>query len=92
MSEFKTYKDESRKNWGIDAVSKPDRDQLKLGCLQRIADATEAMAKNFLELQASEKHYRECYHRAIARERMLERRVAGLKGVITKMKRRSKNV
>lgn len=47
---FKSYRDESRTNWGVTVAeaTKPDRDQLYLGCMLRIADATELMASNYI--------------------------------------------
>lgn len=42
----KVYEDESRKRYGIDIEEELglDRDQLKVGCLQRIANALERIA------------------------------------------------
>lgn len=49
MSEFKKYREESRKGWGTndDGLS---IEQVKLGAILRIADATELMAKRHQEL------------------------------------------
>jgi hypothetical protein len=44
---FKNYRDESRTQWGaeVDESYTISREQIGLGCLLRIADATEAMAE-----------------------------------------------
>ena len=44
---FKNYKQESRKDWGTNQDSELlSIEQINLGAILRIADATEAMAKN----------------------------------------------
>lgn len=51
----KSFRKLSRAEWGLIPeadVKEASLEQIKLGALQRIADATEAMAKNFLQLQA----------------------------------------
>lgn len=52
MGTFKSYKEQSRIDWGNNYRDdeKPNRDDLKFGALLRIADATEAMAKRHTEL------------------------------------------
>ncbi len=49
----KNYKEESRKNWvaNMPEGAQLSNEDLKFGAILRIADATELMAKNFLELQ-----------------------------------------
>lgn len=81
-------REQSRKDWACDN----DRDLLKLGCLQRIADATEAMARRHAELMADLDMYKRMYKAAIERGDALERRNAGLRGYITRLKRRIANV
>ena len=62
----------SRAEWRTHGVP-PCRDEINSGSLQRIADATEAMAQSWVEL------------RKIAER--LRRSNAALRGVITKLKR-----
>ena len=62
------------------------RDELKVGCLQRIADATEAMAKNHVQLQRDHDLYKRWYKEEQERCRKLERSNAALRGQITKLK------
>lgn len=86
----KSFKKESRIDWHA-TTDKEDtyigHERIKLGCLMRIADATEAMAKNFTDLQmenirlaASNKEL----HAYIAK---LQKRIAGYKGAINRMKK-----
>jgi hypothetical protein len=57
------YKEHSKKNWApaTNDSGFPGREAMQLGCLQRIADATELMAKNFLQLQAEAEQYKRYY-------------------------------
>ncbi len=84
----KFFREESRQNYYVDVPegSGVSNQMLTVGALMRIADATEAMAKNYNALLA------ECdalkrsveYWRSYALQ--LERRSAALRGVITRMK------
>lgn len=91
MAEYKTFKDQSRRLWHDETNQKTaSYDQIQTGCIQRIADATEIMASNYVELQlkverleVSRDMFRDLYHKS-------ERRNAALRGVITKMKKKNK--
>ncbi len=83
---FKPYRDESRKNWGTWDSGNLNLKQIQTGALLRIADASEAMAKEHNRLLASEKFERSRANRLAGEVQHLERRIAALKGVITKMK------
>jgi len=81
-------KSESKKDWGISGIGATHQD-LNLGCLQRIADATESMAANYNRMRDD----RDTWER-IARERnsrinRYEYQVRALKGVITRQKKRA---
>lgn len=81
-----TYREHSRANWYRADGQKPDLDQLKFGALQRIADATELMARRYTDLideAAREKARRE---RAEQRAERLEHVVRGLRGALTRAK------
>jgi hypothetical protein len=84
MSE--SFKKESRKDWVAADGAKPDNEQLRLGCLQRIADATEKMAESYDRMRDSRDWYKSLHESARKREDKLERRIRSLKGVITRMK------
>lgn len=83
------YKDESRKDWGRMGPEgiKPTNEDITLGCILRIADATEAMAKNYVflqnELTAAKK--RNDYLKSLSERK--DYQIRGLKGQITKLKK-----
>lgn len=83
----KYYKEESKKNWYTEMpVTNED---LQTGCLQRIADATELMASNYLKLQADLESWKKWGKEKQAKLEAAERRIIALKGVITKLKKKS---
>jgi len=94
---FKSYRDASKDNWGVDdsTTGDPERvkmgpDQIKAGALQRIADATELMAKNYIEMQRENERLRvdkAMYYRWYQKE---QNRNRSLRGVITKLKNKFK--
>lgn len=85
----KNLREESRVQY-ITRADLATSDELKLGAILRIADATEAMAKNYVGLQNDRDWYRNAYENQCARTDELQRRINALKGVITKMKARAK--
>lgn len=84
---FKSYKDEARMNWGC-TDRQPDTDELKLGTLQRIADATEIMAREYSKLIGDRDMYKRWYQERSARCIHLEHSNAALRGQITKLRKR----
>lgn len=84
---FRSYKDEARKNWGCDDRT-PNNDELKLGALLRIADATEVMGREYLKLISDRNLYKRWYDEARSRCERLERSNASLRGHITKLRNR----
>lgn len=86
-----SIKNESKKDWvvGIDdnVTTYPGDHNIQLGCLMRIADATEAMAKNYVRLQEDADLYKKWWQNEKERRRAEERKVIALKGVITKLKK-----
>lgn len=86
---FKSYREESRTNWGVTVTenTKPDREQLHLGCMLRIADATEAMAINFTKLQNELKWANERNQRLVASNEKLQRQVSAYKGIVKRLKK-----
>jgi hypothetical protein len=82
-----TYRQESRNDWQREGTVFAD--DIKIGCLQRIADATELMAKRYQELidqkeraETSRDYWRN-QHDAMAR------RLVAARGQITKWKRKA---
>ena len=90
----KSWKDASRTAWhetnGNDNGSDISDTRLQIGCLQRIADATELMAKNWSALMDERNRYERWYIEQKNRTDLSERRRAALRGVITRLQRRMK--
>lgn len=87
---FKNYRDESRKSYGIETETGVSIEAINAGSLQRIADATELMARNYQQLQNDLDRYKRWYDEECERRKQLERRVNSLKGVITKLRKVAK--
>lgn len=85
----KTYKAESRKDYGCDRDENDGigLDGLKTGCLMRIADATEVMAKRYQDLIDERDRYKRWHKELEERWCKAVLRIAALKGVITKLKK-----
>lgn len=84
-------KQATKTNWVTDATNQsgyPGHENIKLGCLQRIADATEAMAANFIKLQNDVDYYKRRYTEESEAGQRLARRNAALRGVINRMKKK----
>lgn len=62
-------------------------EHINAGSLQRIADATEAMSKNYVGLQSTCDWYKKNYREEQERRQKLERRLNSLKGYITRLKK-----
>lgn len=78
--------DESKRGW-FRENGNPTIEELTLGCLQRIAAATELSCKDREKLEREYKYMRDDrdYYRRESEQR--GRRIAALKGQITKLKR-----
>ncbi len=61
-----------------------------LGAVLRIADATEAMAKNYNALLSECERYKSWALRGETQRRSLERRLTAMKGHLTRAKRKLK--
>lgn len=82
------YKEESRKDWSRispDGV-KMSEDGIQLGAILRIADATEAMAKNHTELLAENARLKNSNQWLREENKKLINSITGYKGAITKLK------
>ena len=78
-------KDCSRTNFDIE---KPTWELVKIGCLQRIADACELMAKNHAQLVADHDLYKRWYYEQLERVASRDRTISALRGQITKLKKK----
>ena len=86
-------KDASKKNWTAPVDKEggyPGDENVKIGCLQRIADATEAMAKNYTDMQNSLDWLKQDRKRLQARNETLIRSNNALRGHINRMKKSKK--
>ncbi len=81
----KTLKEHSREAWNGDNPT-PTVEQLTLGCQQRIADATEKMASNYIRMENDLAYYKRRVLGTDKEKATLQRRVNALRGVITRMK------
>lgn len=82
MSE--SLKDKSRRNWSNDNNS---NENIQLGCMLRIADATEKMAQRHTELIDQRDMYKRWYDEEAQRRKTIEYQLSAAKGQITKLKK-----
>jgi hypothetical protein len=85
MSELKNFRDLSKQGWEGNGTT----ENINIGSLQRIADAIEAMAQNFIELQND----RDLYKRWYFEEREISGKLRSsnyhLRGHITRLKNKN---
>lgn len=84
---FKSYKDESKKNWGKDNPGPLTIEQINCGAILRIADATEKMASNYTRMENDLKWYKEKFDQKNREIERLNRVIAGLRGYIKRTKK-----
>lgn len=84
-----SFKDQSRVSWQPVEDRQVTNEEINTGCLQRIADATEAMAKNHIKLQYDLDQYKRWYEQERKSNGHMARRIAALQGVITKLKKKA---
>lgn len=89
MSNKVNLRDASKTNWASEAnnVGYPGDENIKLGCLMRIADATELMAKNFLRMQSDLDYLSKRTREQNATIERLNRVNASLRGHLTRAKK-----
>ena len=87
---FKDYREESKIGWGKECLSEKNlnREELEFGCLLRIADAMEIMAKNNANLIEERDRYEKWYQEARDRNEQLHHSISGLRGHITRLKKK----
>jgi len=92
---FLNYKEHSKRNWGKKAQDESEGltlEQINTGCLQRIADATEIMATNYVQLQRDLDNYKRWYKDANERVDKRDKTIAALRGQITKLRKKLNNL
>lgn len=88
---FLSYKQTSKANWGRQEDSKQPstNEEIGTGALQRIADATEAMAQNFIALQSERDMYKRKFESEAAACNRLNRSNNALRGHIKRLKKKN---
>ena len=81
------YIEESKKRWYRSDGEQPNIEQIKLGCLQRIATATETMSLSYSRLISERDSALNSVEYCRQRADKLKRQIAGLRGAIGRMKR-----
>lgn len=76
-----TFRESSKKDW-----LGSTREDINCGSLQRIADACEKMAASYESLRAERDRLKDICDCLRGRNKKLERRIAGLRGYIKRMK------
>jgi hypothetical protein len=90
----KNFEQQSRDNWvpaGIGDDASCNTEQLKVGCLQRIAKATEVMAESNQKLKQDYEYMRQQRDKYREWYESMVRRHNAQKGVITKLRKKLKN-
>lgn len=87
---FKDYKKESRKKWGNDQITPLDKEQITLGAILRIADATEALAENHNSLIRDNNYLTDRVKELRDAKYAIQRSNIALKGHITRLRKRIK--
>ena len=82
----RNYKEESRKSWGPTNERPVLIGDIQIGCLQRIADATELMAKNHKNLIEEKERFERWYKDERAQRESLERSIIAHKANCTRLK------
>jgi hypothetical protein len=91
MSKRVSYREESRKDWGITLADdgKPTTEQIQLGAILRIADAVEPMAKHHVALQRDVDYYKRLANERSRTIDYLSKSRAAIKGHLTRLKAKS---
>jgi len=81
-----TYRKESQKDFRKSEGQRIHIEEMKFGCLQRIADATEVMANNYSQMLAENQNLRMKLKLAESDEEYTRRQLAAQKGLVTKLR------
>lgn len=84
---FKSYKEESKINWGRNTDEKISTEQIQLGAVLRIADAVEKVAVRYDDLITDRDWYKRRYQEQSLEISRLQRSQAGLRGYIKRLKK-----
>lgn len=81
------YREQSKRHWRRGDGQNPTLEQLQFGAIQRIADATELMAKRHSELVAEAERHKNNSDYWERRHDHMARRLIAARGQITKLKK-----
>lgn len=84
---WKSYRKESRTDWGRDLDGHLDRESLQFGAILRIADAVEKMAQSYDALIHDRDFYKRRSKELTDYSIQQSHRIRSLRGVITRMKK-----
>lgn len=85
----KDFKEISKQNYNPPFGGSPTREDLNVGCLQRIADSLEKMEKPYLRLLGDVQHLVGRVHFLEHDNKRMAKRISALQGVITKLKKKN---
>lgn len=85
-----SLKNLSRKDYPTSEV--PSHENIQTSALMRIADAAEVMSQNYVKLQNDLEWYKKGYRERGDKIASQERSIASLKGHITRLKNKMKNI
>lgn len=89
---FKSYRDGSKENWGVNDKKTLTLEQIQTGAILRIADATEVMAKRHIELITQRDMYERWYNQEVASHKITKKSLNSTKGHLTRAKNRIKEL
>lgn len=98
MAKFRSFRDLSKEKWGTsasnDELKNADdfHDRLQTGALERIADATEAMAKSHTDLIEYNEILKRRLKRSFENNQHLWRSNYALRGHITRLRKKVNNL
>jgi hypothetical protein len=84
-----TLRELSRGNYIANGADGPNRDEIKVGCLQRIADATETIAKSYDQMRENRDYWKKRCEDEMACSKRLAASNRALRGVIKRVKNRT---
>jgi len=83
-----TFKESSKREWATDA-NVATKEEIKIGSIQRIADAVEKIMLNYDQLINDRDRYKRWYEQEEAGRKELEHKLAGLRGYVSRLKKKS---
>ena len=89
---FKSYKEESKSNWGINSQEDLTIQQVQMGAILRIADAAEIMATNYIRLQNDNEYYKRRHKEQLKEIERLNRSRNALSGHLKRLKKQLNHV